>query len=261
MAYIGLSNIWWAVLTEGGDGTPTYDGAKTLGKAVSCSVSISNNDAKLYGDDAIAESDTSFGSGTVTVGVTDDDDTIFAPLLGHTLTDGEVIKKSEDNAPYIGMGRIVMKMVNGAYKYKVEFLPKVKFSEPSKDETTKGESIEFSTPSIEGTIATLKDGTWNRGKTFDTKEDALTYLQVLLTDGTSTFRITYDAGDGTCSVDGVDVTVGESVTLEDGTHVTPPSQTTFKGWATTPNATAVNVTSPYTPTANITLYAVYEAEA
>lgn len=180
MANIGLSNIWWGNLTEGTDGTATYDGAKTLGKAISASVSITNNEANLYGDDAIAESDTSFANGTVSFGVTDDDDTIFAPLLGHTITDGEIIKKTEDSAPYVGVGRVVMKMVNGAYKYKAEFLPKVKFSEPSKDEQTKGESIEFQTPTIEGVIATLADGTWNKGKTFDTKAEALTYIQGLL---------------------------------------------------------------------------------
>lgn len=256
MANVGLSNIWWAVLTEGADGTPTYDGAKTMGKAVSCSTSISNNSANLYGDDMIAESDTSFASGTVTMGVTDDDDTIFAPLLGHTITDGEVVKKSEDNAPYVGVGRIVKKMVNGAYKYKVEFLPKVKFSEPSQDNATKGESIEFSTPSVEGTILTLKNGTWNKSKTFNKKPDALIYLQTLLASATSTFRVTYDAGDGSCTVDGETVNVGSSVTLPT-TEVTPPSNKELAGWATTPTATTPNVESPYTPTANITLYAVY----
>ena len=122
MANIGLTNIWWAKLTEGSDGTASYDGAKNLGKAVSASVSVSNNDAKLYGDDALAESDTSFSNGTITLGVTDDDDSVFAPLLGHSFNDGEVVKNSADSAPYVGVGRIVTKMVNGAYKYKVEFL-------------------------------------------------------------------------------------------------------------------------------------------
>lgn len=183
MANIGLTNIWYSELTEGSDGTATYAGATQLGKAVSCSTSITNNEAKLYGDDALAESDTSFASGTITLGVTDDDDTVFAELLGHTVdSDGAVVKTASDAAPYVGLGRIVTKMVNGAYKYKVEFLYKVKFSEPSKDETTKGESIEFATPSIEGIITTLGDteGTWNKSKTFDTKSDALTYLQSLL---------------------------------------------------------------------------------
>lgn len=260
MANIGLSNLWWARLTEAQDGTASYDGAKTLGKAVSTSVSVSNNEAKLYGDDALAESDTSFASGTITVGVTDDDDSIFCPLLGHTMgADNIVIKKSTDAAPYVGLGRIVMKMVNSQYKYKVEFLPKVKFSEPSRDENTKGESVEFSTPSIEGIFAQLADGTWNKSKTFDSKADALTWLQSLL--GTSVnYTVTYNVNGGSGSVDSATVVAGNSVVLDDGSGITAPSEKEFAGWGTNPDATTV-VASPFTPTQDTTLYAVYVNEA
>ena len=104
MANIGLTNIWFSPLTEAADGTALYAGAKQLGKAVSCSTSITNNEAKLYGDDTLAESDTSFSNGTITLGVTDDDDDVFAELLGHTVTeDGEVIKAASDAAPYVGV--------------------------------------------------------------------------------------------------------------------------------------------------------------
>ena len=261
MANIGLTNIWYSKLTEGADGTPSYEGAKQLGKAVSCSVSVTNNEAKLYGDDALAESDTSFAGGTITLGVTDDDDTVFAELLGHTLTNGELIKTATDAAPYVGVGRIVTKMVNGAYKYKVEFLFKVKFSEPSKDENTKGESIEFATPSVEGIIAALDDAanTWNKSKTFTSKSDALTYLKNLLAASGTTYRLTYDLMGGTGSVDDETVTAGESVTLEDGTNITAPTGKEFSGWSTTPGG-SVDVTSPYTPSGDITLYAVYVDE-
>lgn len=260
MANIGLSNIWFSNLTEAADGTALYDGAKNLGKAVSCSTSITNNEAKLYGDDTLAESDTSFSNGTITLGVTDDDDEVFAELLGHTVTeDGEVIKAASDAAPYVGVGRIVTKMVNGAYKYKVEFLYKVKFSEPSKDENTKGENIEFATPSIEGIIAALDDekNTWNKSKTFNTKSDALTYLKNLMAAAGDNYRVTYDLMGGTGSVDDETVTAGESVTLEDGTNITAPEGKKFSGWATNTSATAPNVTSPYTPSSDVTLYAVY----
>lgn len=263
MANIGLTNIWYSLLTEAADGSPLYNGAKQLGKAVSCSTSITNNEAKLYGDDTLAESDTSFSNGTITLGVTDDDDTVFSELLGHTLTaGGEVIKAATDAAPYVGVGRIVTKMVNGAYKYKVEFLYKVKFSEPSRDENTKGESIEFATPSIEGIIAALDDAnnTWNISKTFDTKSDALTYLKNLMAAAGETYRVTYDLMGGTGSVDDETVNAGSSVALEDGTNITPPSGKEFSGWATNTSATTPNVTSPYTPSGDVTLYAVYVDE-
>ena len=263
MANIGLTNIWYSPLTEAADGTATYAGAKQLGKAVSCSTSITNNEAKLYGDDALAESDTSFASGTITLGVTDDDDTVFAELLGHSINaDGELVKTSNDAAPYVGVGRIVTKMVNGAYKYKVEFLYKVKFSEPSKDENTKGESIEFATPSIEGLISSLDDvnGTWNKSKTFNTKSDALTYLKNLMAAVGTSYRVTYDLMGGTSStIEDETVEAGSSVTLDDGTGITAPSGKVFSKWALDPEGT-VTAVSPFTPSEDVTLYAIYVNE-
>ncbi len=176
MAKIGLQNFLYGILTEASDGTPSYGTPKKPAKAISCSVSITNNEAKLYADDVLAESDTSFNSGTVTLGIDDEDVTIMGELLGHTVTNGEIVRSGADVAPYVGLGRIVTKMVNNAYKYKVEFLCKVKFSEPSQEENTKGENLEFATSTIEGTIASLADGTWSRAETFDTIADARTYL-------------------------------------------------------------------------------------
>lgn len=182
MAKIGLTNIWWAKLTEAEDGAPAYDGAKTFGKAVSCKVSVTNNDATLYAEDALAESDKSFNSASVTLGVADDDDTIFAPILGHIVNDaskgnGEMVRNANDVAPYIGLGRVITKMVNGALKYKGEFLYKVKFSEPSQEDQTKGEKVDFQTPEIEGSAASLANGNWSAAQTFDTKEAAVTWVK------------------------------------------------------------------------------------
>lgn len=182
MAKIGLTNIWWGKLTESSDGTPSYDGAKTFGKAVSCKVSVTNNDASLFAEDALAESDKSFNSASVTLGVADDDDTIFAPVLGHTVKDGdsgkgEMVRNANDVAPYIGLGRVITKMVNGALKYKGEFLYKVKFSEPSQEDQTKGEKVDFKTPEIEGSAAQLMNGDWSSAQTFDTKDAAVSWVK------------------------------------------------------------------------------------
>lgn len=181
MAKIGLNNFRYGILTEASDGKPTYGGGKTPGKAISCKVSITNNDAKLYGDDMLVESDTSFNNGTVTMGIDEDDNQTMADLLGHTVGEnGEITRNSSDVAPYVGLGRVITKIVNGAYKYKVEFLHKVKFSEPSQDNITKGDKVDFSTIEIEGTVNALADGTWSKAKTFDTKQEAITYLDGLL---------------------------------------------------------------------------------
>ena len=180
MAKIGLNNFKYSILTETGT-TASYAGAKSLGKAIDCKVSIEKYEAELYADDTLAESDNTFKKGTVTLTIDEDDDTVFAEILGHEVDDeGEMIRKDTDIAPYVGVGRILTKMVNGVYKYKVEFLPKVKFSEPEQEEATKGDSIEFKTPSVEGTVQKLADGTWSKSKTFTDKKEAITYLDGLM---------------------------------------------------------------------------------
>lgn len=265
MANIGLTNLWYSFLTENnntltGFTIPTYDGARSLGKAVSCAVEITSNTAKLYGDDVLAESDTSFASGKITLGVTDDDEEVFAPLLGHEVVDGVVNRGAQDTAPYVGVGRVVTKMVNGAYKYKAEFIYKAKFSEPNKDEKTKGESVEFSTPSIVGDIMAIADAnnSWSASKTFGSKAEALEFIKTKL--GGSRYTVSYDLNGGTGTAPAsAEVQEGDSVTLPDGSGITPPANKVFDGWSLAPNAeTVVKVTSPYTPTASVTLGAVWK---
>lgn len=181
MAKIGLNNFRYGILTEGEDGTATYTAPKKPGKAISCSVEVENNDASLYADDGIAESDKSFNKATVTIGIDEDDPATMAELLGHKLDEEtkEMVRNATDVAPYVGLGRIATKIVNGAYKYKVEFLNKVKFAEPSQEENTQGENTEFGTVEMEGTASKLANGDWSKTATFDTKEEAITYLEGL----------------------------------------------------------------------------------
>ena len=187
MAKIGLRNFRYGILTEAQDGTPSYGGPLTPGKAISCNVDISSNNAMLYADDTLAESDTSFQNGTATIGIDDDDIETMATFLGHEVNQetGAMVRNVNDTAPYIGFGRIIVKQVNNAYKYKVEFLYKVKFSEPSQSDQTKGETVEFATPEIEGIISALANGNWSITNSFDTYAEALSYLEGLLAAPTS----------------------------------------------------------------------------
>lgn len=181
MAKIGLSNFRYGILTEAPDGTPSYAGALTPGKAITCNVEVTNNDAKLYADNVVQESDTGFAGGTVTIGIDRADFQAQANLLGHTYTEqGGLKRNSNDIAPYVGFGRIIKLMQDGALKYKVEFLYKVKFSEPSQDDNTQGENVEFGTIEMQGQVAQLGNGDWSDSQIFDTHADALAYLESLL---------------------------------------------------------------------------------
>lgn len=182
MAKIGLNNFRYSKLTETEDGTAKYAGPKKPAKAVSCKVNISTSSATLYADDALAESDTAFQSGTVTIGIDEEDTQTMADLLGHKVAEegGEMVRNTNDTAPYVGFGRVVVKMVNGVRKYKVEFLCKVKFSEPSQEDKTKGENVEFTTSELEGKVSALANGDWSKTETFDTQAAAVEYLEGLM---------------------------------------------------------------------------------
>ena len=181
MAKIGLNNFRYGFLTEAQDGTPSYSGAKTPGAAISCNVSVTNNDAKLYANDTVQESDTSFSGGTVTMGVDRADYQTQSDLLGHTYSEEDgLVRSSNDVAPYVGLGRVVTQMVDNVTNYRVEFIYKVKFAEPSQEDSTKGESVEFSTVEMEGSISQLANGNWSVSQEFTTKAAAISYLEELL---------------------------------------------------------------------------------
>lgn len=260
MAKIGLQNFLYGILTEASDGTPSYGVAKKPAKAISCTVDITNNDAKLFADDGLAESDTTFQSGNVTIGIDDEDDIMLADLLGHEIVNGEMIRNANDIAPYVGFGRILTKLVNGVYKYKVEFLYKVKFSEPSQDNSTKGESVEFGTSTLSGIVAKLGTGDWSASKTFNTMAEAKTYLESFFGSATPA-TVTYNANGGSGAPAAVSTYVGATINVDDGSGLTPPTDEHFIGWDTSASATVPDVSGTFKVTsAAVTLYAIYAAD-
>ena len=89
--------------------------------------------------------------------------------------------------------------------------------------------------------------------TYDIKDKASVVVNVGI------YTITYNANGGTGSVDAQTVIAGNSANLSDGTGLVAPDEKTFAGWATTNDAETPDVESPYTPSGDVTLYAVYTA--
>ena len=176
MASIGLKNFKYAKLNEDGK---TYGNIKTLAGAIECKVTLDLSEASLYSDDVLKEQVSLFKSGTLTAGIDDDDDSVFAELLGKTVDEqtGVVTSNTEDTPIYVGFGHIVSKIVNGEKKYKVEFFPKVKFKPFIPDSKTKGDSLEFTTPSVEATIFENDNGDWEKHSVCDTESEANTLLE------------------------------------------------------------------------------------
>lgn len=182
MAKIGLNNFRYAVATVNeSDGSITYGPVKKPGKAISFSFEPTVADATLYADDSLAESDNRVTGGNVTMGIDRYDAETMAEILGHEYDSdtNEIVSTINDVAPYIGVGRIVRIMVDNVQMFRATFLALCKFSEPSSDDNTMSESIEFSTYELSGTMAIPQNGTWRREATFETQADAINYLEGL----------------------------------------------------------------------------------
>lgn len=167
MAKIGLKYPVWKGKTSG-----------VIGKAIQADISITVNNVSLFADDAVSESDRSFQNGTITLGIDDLKDELQAEFLGHSVDEatGEIVAKATDTPPYVGIGFYGTKKVNNVPKYRAVWLPKVQFGEPSDTNTTKGETVTFNTPVLEGTIMVDETGVWKNEQTFDSEAEAKTYL-------------------------------------------------------------------------------------
>lgn len=150
MATIGLDKLYYATITEDALGEETYGTPQILAKAITAELSVELTEAILYADDGAAEVVKDFNSGTLTLGVADIGATVAAELTGATTDDnGVLISASEDSGPPVAIGFRALKP-NGHYRY--FWLYRVKFGLPATNLQTKGESITFSTPTIEGTV-------------------------------------------------------------------------------------------------------------
>lgn len=194
MATIGLSKPYYGIYSANGT-TVTYADGAVMGKATEANIEISTTeDNNLYGDNAIAETDRRFASGTLTLSTTDLSPEVSKAILGLTeqavtgidgVTDKDVKELVYDDnqvAPYLGVGFIIAKKVNGVIKWRSVILTKVMFSVPADAATTQGETIEWQTPELSGTIMRDDSSThvWKKEATFSSEAQAEAYIKARL---------------------------------------------------------------------------------
>lgn len=164
MATIGLSRPFFALYNNEGN-VVSYSGGGVLGKFTELNLSLDDADANiLYGDNAPAESDTQFTGGTVEVTTTELLPEVAKVVLGTSqeavtgiegLTTQNVkwnVYDDDQNAPYLGLGGIIKKKVDGQYKWVAFVLTKIQFRTPGQKAVTQGETIEWQVPTLTGTI-------------------------------------------------------------------------------------------------------------
>lgn len=145
---IGLRDVYYALLlTDEVDDGVSYDAPVRIVGAMTANINPNPSSETLFADDGPMEVAATLGNIELELGVVDIPTATLAVLLGHTFEDGKLKKKSSDIPPWVAIGFRALKS-NGSYKY--VWLTKGKFMVPSEDHTTKGDSVEFQTPTITG---------------------------------------------------------------------------------------------------------------
>lgn len=181
MATVGLDKLHYAAITEDENGEETYGIPVSLAKAMKADLSVELAEATLFADDGAAEVVKEFKSGTLSLGIDDIGTTAAQALAGAKIDDnGVLISASEDGGTPVAVG-FRAKKANGKYRY--FWLYRVKFGIPATNLATKGDSITFQTPTIEGTILRRNkvDGNGNHPWKAEANEDDTGVLAATIT--------------------------------------------------------------------------------
>ena len=262
----GLKNVHYASVSEVtslGVTTTTYGTPKSWAGAVNLEVNPTSSDASVFrADDSdyyIVSGSSQGFDGTYECAYVPED--VETDVMGAVKdNNGVICEYANDEVKYIAL----MFEIDGDNSGRRYLVPKVKFDKPSiSAETTGTDGNTPKTSSLTFKAAPRPDDGLARLHTGDTTPDATynNWFNTVYTPSLATYTVTYNVNGGTGSIDPVTVAAGNSITVDDGATLTPPAGKTFAGWALTDDAVTptYNGGDSYTPTADVTLYAVYTA--
>ena len=262
----GLKNVHYASVSEVtslGVTTTTYGTPKAWAGAVNMEVNPTSTDPSVFrADDSdyyIVSGSSQGFDGTYECAYIPED--VETDVMGAIKdNNGVICEYANDEVKYIAL----MFEIDGDNSGRRYLVPKVKFNKPSiSAETTGTDGNTPKTSSLTFKAAPRPDDGLARLHTGDTTPDATynNWFNTVYTPSLATYTVTYNVNGGTGSIDAVTVAAGNSITVDDGATLTPPAGKTFAGWALTDDAVTptYNGGDSYTPTADVTLYAVYTA--
>ena len=165
------------ISSEPDNAPPVYGTGMVIGKAIQVSLTPNMNEASLYGDDGLAEYSKEFSDLDVSINTTNLPDKAHEMMFGETVSeDGSISSTTADEAHYVGFGCVVGEVRNNVTRYGLLWLPKVKFSVGSETYDTKGDSITWNTPTIDGKGTADNSGQWRSLAFYETEALAISAL-------------------------------------------------------------------------------------
>ena len=212
MAGIGMYGVFYAkAVVQNGIVTGYTGGTKRMGKAISASFEPNTpDDNPLFANNGEAENDSSGASGgglTLTLDRLTQDaaaDMYGLQVVQTAVTvNGQQVQGTglrytglEQSAP-LGVAFIRMNQEDGVRKHEVVLYRRVTFSMPNENAQTMGESIEWQTPEISGSVMGLEDdgsNAWFESMVFPSQAAAIAYIESIL--GTMAEKLTPVVGAG-----------------------------------------------------------------
>lgn len=146
---IGLRDVYYALLTQDDVSLGvTYSAPVPIIGAINANINPNAAHEALYADDGPMEVATTLGEIELELNMADLSLAVQAILLGHTaIAGGEITREAGDTPPWLAIAFRSLKS-NGSYRY--VWLLKGKFMVPEMSHETKGDSISFQTPTING---------------------------------------------------------------------------------------------------------------
>lgn len=139
---INIKNLVYCLLTSDDSSAVTYGSVKSLAKVMTIDITPSQATGVLYGDGAQTENIAKLTGIAVKVEANKIAIEDRAAILGHTYSDGVVVKNASDEAPYIAMGYQV-EGTNGYSEY--VWLLKGRAQEITQSAKQQDDKINFST--------------------------------------------------------------------------------------------------------------------
>lgn len=137
-------------------GTISYTSHCDLGDAMACNLDFRFAEGRLYAEGKLAEYIKLATGGTLSIAAKYIKDDAQALMYGATKTTGTsptttgLKFTAKDEAKYVGVGFYAPDMIDGVQKYTCVFVGKALFGTPAMSYQTKGENIQFSTPTTTG---------------------------------------------------------------------------------------------------------------
>lgn len=159
MAFVGMQHVVAAKITAKPDNAmPTYSAGMVIGKAIQAELSITRNSNPLYADDVVAEDDNSITAMSVSIGMDDFSEEAQAYLgllkeVTGTGADDKTYYETSGSADSAGLGYMRVRRKGGITTYQGVWVLDVLFGIESENSQTKGESIEWQTPTVNGQAA------------------------------------------------------------------------------------------------------------